>query len=118
MRAFDPRDPALDGEEERGGALARFGAGGKVFPELEGIGDSAGEYSGRSTGRSLSGRCLDTEISGGRTEREKPERKRGEAPTVHGAVKLDRSRIADQNVFPAKYPILFRLSGNDRLLRR
>jgi len=43
VRAFDPRDPALDGEEERGGALARFGAGGKVFPELEGIGDSEGE---------------------------------------------------------------------------
>lgn len=43
MRAFDPRDPALDGEDERGGAFARFGGGGKVIAELEGIGDSAGE---------------------------------------------------------------------------
>jgi hypothetical protein len=43
VRAFDPRDPALDGEDERGGAFARFGTGGKVFAELEGIGDSAGE---------------------------------------------------------------------------
>lgn len=64
MRALDPRDPALDGEEERGGAFARFGAGGKVFVELEGTGDSGGEWSGRSAGRSLSGRCLDVEISG------------------------------------------------------
>jgi hypothetical protein len=43
VRAFDPRDPTLDGEDERGGAFARFGTGGKVFAGLEGIGDSAGE---------------------------------------------------------------------------
>jgi hypothetical protein len=43
VRAFDPRDPTLEGEEERGGAYTRFGAGGKVFAELEGIGDSKGE---------------------------------------------------------------------------
>ena len=43
VRAFDPRDPGLDGEDERAGTLGRFGAGGNVFAELEGIGDSAGE---------------------------------------------------------------------------
>jgi len=43
VKAFDPRDPALDGEEESGGAFMGFGAGGKVFAELEGIGDSDGE---------------------------------------------------------------------------
>ena len=43
VRAFDPRDPALDGEEESGGAFTRFGIGGKVFAELEGIGESEGE---------------------------------------------------------------------------
>ena len=43
VRAFDPRDPALEGEDERGGAFARFGIGGKVVAELEGIGDSTGE---------------------------------------------------------------------------
>jgi len=43
VRAFDPRDPALEGEDERGGAFARFKTGGKVVAELEGIGDSAGE---------------------------------------------------------------------------
>lgn len=64
MRAFDPRDPALDGEEERGGAFTGFGAGGKVLAELEGTGDSEGEKPGRSIARSLSGRCLDVEISG------------------------------------------------------
>lgn len=68
VRAFDPRDPALDGEEERGGAFRGFGAGGKVFAELEGTGDSEGERSGRSIGRSLRGRCLDVEISGGSTD--------------------------------------------------
>jgi hypothetical protein len=72
VRAFDPRDPALDGEEERGGAFAKFGAGGNVFAELEGIGDSEGEESGRSTERSLSGRCLDIEISGKLTEVRNP----------------------------------------------
>ena len=43
VRAFEPRDPALEGEEERGGAYTRFGTGGKVFAEPEGIGDSTGE---------------------------------------------------------------------------
>jgi hypothetical protein len=43
VSAFDPRDPTLDGEEERGGAFKGFGAGGKVFAEPEGTGDSGGE---------------------------------------------------------------------------
>ena len=42
VSAFDPRDPALEGEDERGGAFVRFKTGGKVFAGLERIGDSAG----------------------------------------------------------------------------
>jgi hypothetical protein len=43
VKAFDPRDPALEGEDEGGGTFVRFRTGGKVFAELEGIGDSTGE---------------------------------------------------------------------------
>ena len=102
VRAFDPREPALDGEDERGGAFARFGIGGKVVAELEGIAYSAGECSSRSTGRSLSGRCLDIEISGRQIIREKIPRKREEVLTVHSAIEFDRSGITDQNVLSAK----------------
>ena len=47
---------ALDGEEERSEALAKFMAGGKVFPEPEGTDNSMGQ--------SLGGHCVDTEVSG------------------------------------------------------
>ena len=44
VRGLDVREPALEGDDDNGG-MAGLGAGGKVVFELDGTGESTGEYS-------------------------------------------------------------------------